>query len=178
MGSGELALGALLSSGPESVRNWFETLKAGRIEPPTQWNLLGLAEGAALRARKELSRDWLRLAVDILEYLARVEGRSGESRILASMHLRAFFIIRMGENSDEALLTLRPIVEWFRKKVTTPTEQALSASANWSALPIQEIRSLRDIKNMLAVFKELDKAGLLEPYPDIKRWLEIRDQLP
>lgn len=123
--------------------------------------------------------DWLRAAVELLEYLSESEGeRFGSSYSLASTHLRAYFILRMGAVPDEPLLNLAQIVEWFRKSVGLSAEQALSLRANWSSLPIEEIRRLRDIKNILSVFYELARAGLTVSYPDIKQWLEIRDRLP
>ena len=178
------SLDALISSGPEEVRIWLAALRAGTVDPK-QWNLLILGQDLCRKAREEWSVSWLRVAVELYEYLAQsIGGSSGELRLITAMHLRTLFILRMGGvDAREELLQLAPITEWFLGSLPLTLEQAVAKSAvvksaRWTDVPMEEIRALRAIKNRLGVFERLEEGGLLNAYPDIQAWLAIRAKLP
>lgn len=166
-------IATLLDTGPAGVRRWMD----GGAGANKATVLLGIAQGAASCARSTLSLDWLEVAIELYERLAQVEGK-GEAGLLAAMHLRAYFIVRLGAGEAHPLLNVSALAEWFRRLAPFSPEEAAARAERWTERPIEQIRELRDLKNRLAVFEELNKAGLLNQLPDIRDWLAIRKQLP
>jgi len=119
------------------------------------------------------------VAIEILEGLADSEqGREREADRLSAMTLRAYFIARLGSDQNGGLLNLEELVRWFLGGTGLSLELAREKAARWKELEVHEIRSLRDIKNRLAVFSELQKRGLLADYPELQHWLSLRASLP
>jgi hypothetical protein len=146
---------------------------------PQSWSLLGLAEAAAQRARADLSLEWLATALEIFEGLAQSEGgRRGESHLLAAMHLRAYFLKALATDTIHDLLSVQPLVDWFRDRVDLPQDEILQKTMKWEDLPVNDILKLRDLKNRIAVFEQLAATSYLNEYEDIRQWLSLRSQLP
>ena len=169
----------LIISGPVVVKEWYRALKNGQIEAPDTWGPLTVAEAASNRARTTLDTEWLATAVEILEDMAKDQPeREREANLISAMHLRGYFMVRLGVQKRDECLDLRILTDWFLSRAGTSLASVKEKASHWQRLDVKEIRALRDIKNRLGVFVELDKSGMLAEYPEIRRWLSLRDLLP
>ena len=170
---------SLIASGPASVADWFRALRAGRLDEWQDSWPLTVAEGASHLARENLDTAWLAVAIEILEDLARSQPeREREANLLSAMNLRGYFIAHLGVDRTGGLLDPAILVRWFSRETEISLDVAREKATRWTRLDVQEIRVLRDIKNRLGVFVELERLGILAPYPELQAWLALRDLLP
>lgn len=174
-----ILLDRLVSSSPTELHHWLTAIDAGNTEAPECFNWLGLAQAAGHRARTDLNLEWAAIAVALYTRLAKSNsGRKRDQLLVDVMHIRAFFIKRMGSSPGHPVLDIQDLVAWFLSTLTISLAQAQRMTEHWEHLTIEEIRTLRDIKNRLAVFVNLRQDEWIEPYPELKDWLAVREQLP
>lgn len=164
---------------PMEVQNWFEQVLQHQLEIPSHFNWLGLAEAASLNARVKNDLNWAKVAVHIYDYLEQTaDSREKMALSFSSMNLRAYFIGRFGVVPEDIVLDLSRLVQWFMTGLPLSIDQATEDANQWMNLSIENIRALRDIKNQLAVFEGLAKNNLLDNYPELNNWLQLRSKLP
>ncbi|KYC35939.1 hypothetical protein WA1_48900 [Scytonema hofmannii PCC 7110] len=172
-------LNYLAQQEPMEVQNWFEQVLQHQLEVPSHFNWLGLAEAASLNARVKNDLNWAKVAVHIYDYLEQTaDSREKMALSLSSMNLRAYFIGKFGVVRGDVVLDLSRIVQWFIAGLPLSIEQATEDANRWMDLTIERIRALRDLKNQLAVFEGLANNNLLENYPELNNWLQLRSKLP
>lgn len=141
-------------------------------------NMAGVAQAAALRARKSLDVDWLRVANRAYSKLASHEpGRQGRLHERSAMTLRGYLLAKLGEVPEEPLLNLGEIVRWFGAGTSLSPREALSLADQAAKGNRDVMLQLRDIKNDLKAFELLEGNPLLDRHPEVIEWLRIRDSL-
>ncbi|NJL69354.1 MAG: hypothetical protein HC894_27090 [Microcoleus sp. SM1_3_4] len=94
------------------------------------------------------------------------------------MMLRAGAIAKLGIISNDPVLDVNLILQWFWDNIKQSREDVEQKAANWKTLPIGEIRELRQLKNRLqviAALTDLDRYVLDE---ELNTWLALREKLP
>ena len=171
-------LNSLVTESPGNVLTWINKVHKG-LKVPEDFNWLGLAEVSSHHARSKNNIEWAKIGVDLYEHLAKTANcREKYALLLSAMHLRAFFILKRGAVPKDPILDIEILVQWFVTSVNISLNEAEKKAGNWKNLSIEKIRELRDIKNQLAIFKELASKGLVNSYPEITRWLALRPMLP
>jgi hypothetical protein len=94
------------------------------------------------------------------------------------MMLRASLIRHIGAKQGDAILDPAAIVNWFFDNLPLSREEAEQQACNWQNLPIEQIKTLRQIKNRLSVLDLLAEQHLLDAYPELTGWLTLHDRLP
>lgn len=177
-------LNALLHlSGPE-VLAWLDMLAAGTISEPAEFNWLGLAEAAGANANGASACDeslaWAYIAERAYRWWTK-DDRSGSkhaSAVVCAMNLRANMIIRFGPARDEPMLDLGHLDELFYHNLPFSYEEACQKAAAGAACPVDEIRKLRLIKNMLSPIARLVAHGDIRDDSDLGRWMRLHRNLP
>lgn len=172
-------LDRLLSLGPAKLKSWLESSEADNKKAREGLNLLGLAQAAALRARTDLDLEWAEVSGMLYKKLASSAcTQERDALLLDMMNLRAFFIKRMGTNRKSPILEFDDLATWFLGNLPVSLEEAKEKCGRLEQLHIEDIRALRQVKNRLAAFKELEQFSWIDAYPEIKEWLAIRQKLP
>lgn len=71
------------------------------------------------------------------------------------------------------------ILDWFKGSVDAVLlAQARAAAGNWVRLPVEELRTLRALKNRIGVLELLQQAGALPDDAGVCDWLALRKHLP
>jgi hypothetical protein len=91
--------------------------------------------------------------------------------------LRAALLRRHGHRPGDPVLDCDRVVDWFLSRHVGDLEAAERDGDHWRELPIVRIRELRDIKNDLAVIRQLERCDRFRS-PEVQRWLRLRDRLP
>jgi hypothetical protein len=159
-----------------------------RVAQPQEFNWLLLADVSSAKARKGqndsglFDRTWAEVATTIYDRLAVIAGQkkpgSDESLRMSSMMLRAGAIAQLGVVSDDSVLNVNVILQWFWDNIKESRENVELHAANWKTLPVAEIRELRQLKNRLKVIAALDRSNKYVLDEEIKTWLALRDKLP
>jgi hypothetical protein len=171
----------LLRSEPERI----EARLAGADPPPDDFNWLGLAEVAAARALRQDPQPldallpWARVAqLAYRRLIARAGSVAEADRYEESlMRLQAGLIRRHGHRAGDPFLDCDQIFDWFLGRHAGGFDAAQGDSRRWRELPVARIHELRTIKNHLGVIRLLERCDRFGT-PEIRRWLDLRDQLP
>lgn len=158
---------------PATVQTWLMDIWQGRRQAPADFNWLGLAQSAAVEARASLSLPWTQVTLSIYE-----STQTPAYDQNSAMMLRAYLIRHIGARRGDAILDPAVIVRWFFDNLPLSREEAEQRARNWQDLPIAQIKTLRQIKNRLSVLHLLAEQHLLDAYPELASWLELRDRLP
>ncbi|NJK69586.1 MAG: hypothetical protein HC941_26435 [Microcoleus sp. SU_5_3] len=183
-----ISVDRILEQDAESVLIWVNNIFSGKTAQPQDFNWLLLADVASTKARKGenesglFDRTWAEVAVTIYDRLAESAEQkkpgSGESFTISSMMLRAGAIAKLGIISNDPVLDVNLILQWFWDNIKQSREDVEQKAANWKTLPIGEIRELRQLKNRLqviAALTDLDRYVLDE---ELNTWLALREKLP
>lgn len=174
----EAQLARLLSNGPEYVKPLLPRIQ-------DRFYLLGLAEGAAHRARQELSLEWAAIATQAYETF---QSKTNEvtSAPEKAMRLRAWFICRLGPSPHNRVLDIDVILRWFRDSQRFSMEEVLHKISEWhqpgrplaERLPLNDVKELLYLKSRLSVIKLLADGGFLDSEPELQQWLKLQERLP
>lgn len=179
---------SIWSRPPNELLDW---VKSCVIEPrlaPDGFNWHGLAEGAGMRAGKlnESSSVWAEIAMRTYQWLGDQAGDMSIARSFefSGMLIRAREIAAGRRDNADAPQLAGALIAWFDRVAVITPEEAIAKSRVWRELPIDEIQSLRHIKNALAPFELIAKTdGLLDvTFPShsarLRSWLGVRKVLP
>jgi hypothetical protein len=172
----------ILALSADEVLSWMATVEVGGEVDGAPFNWHGLAFTAASRAVKQHDLTWGRVAVLIYEELARrAHPADARSFRLSAMRVRAALINRFGDKPGDEVLDFDRIRLWFEQVPSMSVEDAtriIRSADSIVAIPIETLRRLREVKNALNVLHLISRTELWENYPDLDRWLRLRDDLP
>ena len=94
------------------------------------------------------------------------------------MMLRAAAIGKLGVISDDPVLDVNWILQWFWDNIKESRKDVEKKAANWQTLPIAEIRELRQLKNRLKVIAALADTDKYVLDEELSTWLSVREKLP
>jgi hypothetical protein len=152
---------------------------------PGDFNWHGFAEGAAANAQRAVALSdadaWAAISVRAYERLAApASDAATRSFELSAMHLRAWMIRSHGASHGHPVRDVQRLVDWFRRNIPMPLEQAELEASQLRALPaerlsehIDRMRTLRALKNRIGVFRTLD-----EPPDEVRPWVSLWPLLP
>lgn len=174
-----LSVSQLLERGPNDLWTWVQEAQEGRKSVPDNFNWHGLAECAGQNAHKPDAENlvWARIAVAVYEALANEHPDS--SFLLSAMFIRARMIGLLGPRPKDAVLDPDMIRAWFSKDLSCGPDEAMARSeAAWKSRNVAELRTLRRIKNKLAVIEHLRSGKRSPPFDEYTGWLAVQDKLP
>ena len=183
---------SLANEGPEAWRLYLIPFENG--EPLDGLSMDVIYHHAAKLAKNQLSLEWAEVAINAAELWAHKSyGVERENALLWDMKLRSWFISKMGSRSNHRVLDKEKVLSWIMDGLNVPVEVARDrslpfwknmAQAKCSKNPedmekvVDDVRSLRRIKQRLNVAQVLADAGELSGNPILHHWLEIRERLP
>ncbi len=183
-----ISLDRILEQNAESVLIWVNNIFSGQTPEPQDFNWLLLADVASAKAGKGendsglCDRTWAQVATTIYDRLSEAAEQkkpgSGESFTISSMMLRAGAITKLGVISDDPVLNVNLILQWFWDNIKESREDVNKKAANWKTLPIAEIRELRQLKNRLKVIAALAETDKYVLDEELSTWLSVREKLP
>ena len=183
-----ISLDRILEQDAESVLIWANNIFSGQTAQPQDFNWLLLADVASAKAGKGendsglCDRTWAQVATTIYDRLSEAAEQkkpgSGESFTISSMMLRAGAITKLGVISDDPVLNVNLILQWFWDNIKESREDVNKKAANWKTLPIAEIRELRQLKNRLKVIAALANTDKYVLDEELSTWLSVREKLP
>jgi hypothetical protein len=183
-----ISVDRILEQDAESVLIWVNNIFSGQTAQPQDFNWLLLADVAAAKARKGengsglCDRTWAQVATTIYDRLAEAAEQkkpgSAESFTISSMMLRAGAIAKLGVISDDPVLDVNLILQWFWDNIKESREDVEKKATNWKTLPIAEIRELRPLKNRLKVIAALANSDKYVLDEELNTWLAMRERLP
>jgi len=171
----------LLDQPPGEVLQWLQSVWSDPRMMPERFNWLGVAEVAGTKANFNADLEWAEVAIGIYEWLAsRASNESiRHSELSSAMSLRASMINKKQQTiPDHIVLDTKRIVYWFYSKLNMRYDEVVREIENWRALPLDQIRTLRRIKNRLSIVKSLVAQGYIQPDEDLQTWLELYPKLP
>ena len=174
-----LSVSQLLERDPNDLCTWVQEAQEGRKSVPDDFNWLGLAECAGQNAQKSDAADlvWARIAVAVYEALANEHPDS--SFLLSAMFIRARMIGLLGPRARDAVLDPDTIRDWFSKDLSFGADEAVARSeAAWKSRNVDELRTLRRIKNKIAVIEHLRSGKRTPALDEYTGWLAVQDKLP
>ncbi|HAZ43756.1 MAG TPA: hypothetical protein DDW76_27685 [Cyanobacteria bacterium UBA11369] len=168
------------------VKAWLKNIESGQLEPPEDFNWLGLAEAAAFNAHSDLDKDsnranllWAEIATSVYQRLAtEASSQDGESFINSMMMLRAAMIAKFGSVSGHSLLDINSIISWFFRSLNMSYDEAREKAQYWRNCPVDRSRELRRIKNRLAVLSVLFESDQFPANEELNAWLALKERLP
>jgi hypothetical protein len=183
-----ISIDRILEQDAESVLIWVNNIFSGQTAQPQDFNWLLLADVAAAKARKGencsglCDRTWAQVATTIYDRLSdsaeQQKPGSGESFTISSMMVRAGAIAKLGVISDDLVLDVNLILQWFWHNIKESREDVEKKATNWKTLPIAEIRELRQLKNRLKVIAALANSDKYVLDEELKTWLAMWERLP
>ncbi len=171
----------LLHQSPSEVLNWMQSAWSNPQVIREGFNWLGVAEGVGTKANLNADLGWAEVAIRIYEWLA---GRANDesirhSELSSAMSLRASMINKRHQTVlDHIVLDSKRIVHWFYNELNVPYDEVVHKVENWEALQLDQIRSLKRIKNRLSILKSLIAKGYIQPDKSLQAWLEVYPKLP
>jgi hypothetical protein len=171
----------LLHQSPGEVLNWMQSVWSNLREIPEGFNWLGVAEVAGTKANLNADLKWAEVAIRIYEWLAdRANDESTRhSELSSAMSLRASMINKRHQTiPDHIVLDSRRTVHWFYNELEVPYDEVVCKVENWMVLQLDQIRTLKRIKNRLSTLKSLIAQGHIQPDKSLQAWLELYPKLP
>ena len=164
----------LVVASPATLKEWLDHVDTGASAAPPRFNWLGLAQVTHGAAQRSLDLDGALLAVRLYRKWGQDSG-DHEDALYRTMRLRGYLINRLGSRPGHPVLDLFELIEWFRKRLPSiSAEQAPQRPTDLRQMNIEDIRTLRAVKNRLGTFDDIP----LEEYPDVGTWRTIRSKLP
>jgi hypothetical protein len=139
------------------------------------------AEGAGTKANLNADLEWAEVAIRIYEWLA---SRANDedirhSDLSSAMSLRVSMINKKHQTiPDHIVLDSQRIVNWFYSKLNMRYDEVVHKVENWRVLPLDQIRTLKRIKNRLSILKSLIAKGYIQSDGSLRAWLELYPGLP
>lgn len=169
---------------PAEIMAWLDSVRRGEISVSPGFNWLGLAEAAgadAIRSGDENeSLTWGEVAIGVYDTLRRqAESESAaRSLLLSTMNLRAHLIMRFGSGPAGSVRDPDLVLALFR--LNTPIESHSTAArlVQQTPLSMEEMRSLRFLKNLLGPLRLLAQHGYIDHASDMDAWLGLKNRLP
>jgi hypothetical protein len=171
----------LLHQSPNEVLNWIQSAWSDPRVIPEGFNWLGVAEVASTKANLNADLGWAEVAIRIYEWLASIASDESirHSDLSSAMSLRASMINKKHQTiPDHIVLDSKRIVYWFYSKLNMYDDEVVYKIENWRALPLDQIRTLKRIKNRLSILKSLIAKGYIQPDENLQAWLELYPKLP
>jgi hypothetical protein len=177
-----MTLEELLQNGPDYSYDWVQKSLGANASKLFNW--LGLAEVAAHMATNttkqftaHIKLTWAAIATQIYNHLAHANlGNRQNDYELSSMNVRAALIGQLGHDKKHPLLDVAAITDWFNNSLPWHYEEIVQMANQWREKPIGDIRTLRRIKNRIAVLKVLANAGHLGE--ESQKWVNLHGLLP
>ena len=129
------------------------------------------------KKNKDCDIEWLKVGVKVYAYLADQEANdSWDSIRRDEMNLRASLVLNSSSETErEENLTL--IELWFDSSKELSLVDVKASLSSWEG-DLDLMRTLRKIKNRLAVIGRLTSEGVKLKDQTIYEWMSIKDQLP
>lgn len=180
-----ISVNDLLAQDVNSTIYWLTQVEANQQAVHPTFNWLGLAQSAASEAHhhrklnhKEVALAWALVAVKAYEHLVQSDSQGRHSYEQSAMMLRAKMIEIYRPVADDPVLDVATIIKWFSDQLPYSLEHVQYLSTDWREQSIDVIRTLRHIKNRLAVVRLLVDAGHLNDNHEVTKWLALRNKLP
>jgi hypothetical protein len=145
---------------------------------------------------------WSKILNEIYYYLASSKPNSSEEEALLNeiMQIRAALIMKFGMSKANPLLDEDLLLTWFFHDLSVPLETAIQKSDDWQNLmqqkqirwlqereerngatkqitSVEDLKTLRKIKNKLSILKPLYQDKLIEN-KELGDWISIMHKLP
>lgn len=168
------------------LRSWsLPQVQAWVAGDPGDAPWLGLYEMSRARGQDDQLDDasrlaWLDLGRLFLRLWARHDPESADSAVMNEISLRCYAIRLYGPGPSYEVLAaedLWPLVNGTLAAAAPPDRERAD---RWRELPVEEVRRLRKVKNVLALVELLPEA-VLQAAPgrlDLPGWLALRPHLP
>lgn len=168
------------------VLAWIDEVRMSRQEVPGNFNWLGLAEAAALRARSALDPAWARVAIAAYDQITGPDKpRDREAILCSSMQLRAYMIATLGPRPGDTVLDPEVVLNWFTANLPFSLDHATKVVASLRGLDeqgmrqrIDEMRQMRRLKNRTFVLKTLSSSDRIQLSQEAQSWIALWDELP
>jgi hypothetical protein len=163
---------SLLNMSPDSILEWIEIHKE-----ETTFNWLGLAQVSLnsvyhSKSSKEDRLNWAKIPARVYELLS-----NDHSHDVAGMMLRAYLIKNFGAVKGDQLRDPEIIYSWFNKRVEHSFEDYCMRIVPLNAMPLEDLRCLRRLKNRISVLKLLVETVGADN-AKIRNWVELWPKLP
>lgn len=171
----------LLHQSPGEVLNWIQSAWSDPRVIPEGFNWLGVAEVASTKANLNADLGWAEVAIRIYEWLASSANDESirHSDLSSAMSLRASMINKKHQTiPNHIVLDSKSIVYWFYSKLNMRYDEVVCKIENWRALPLDQIRTFKRIKNRLSILKSLIANGYIQSDENLQAWLELYPKLP
>lgn len=181
MGMSSDRVETLLSWSAPELESWLEGVSIGGLVEGAPFNWQLFAFSMASRATNERDPRQAHIALRVYEALAHQEVEPvAFSLLYSAMNLRAWMIHELGPCKGHAVLDPEAITSWFQRIATLPIGEVrrLLDENGPLALPINELRRLRKIKNALGPLALIVDSGITREHPELEAWLQLRAQLP
>ena len=166
------------------VRDWISTVQEapGSGNAYWWWRVRWMAQQHAHNGRlpTQQRRDWAKTMLAASECEQRFgKQRQWHSEALDRFHMRVYVIVNLSSVPDEEIWQPATLARDVLNTLTMQPEQAQQLAEQWRTLPLDQIRLLRDHKNLLGCLVPV--VGLL---PDgdlsvrVHAWLTVRPKLP
>jgi hypothetical protein len=145
---------------------------------------------------------WFKIINEIYDTVASGNPNSPEAEALRFeiMHIRATLIMKFGAGKAGSILDEGPLLTWFFHDLNVPLDTALQKSDDWhnikqenkirflqnkeekgrytkQNITVEDLKTLRKIKNKLAILKPLYQHKLIEN-KELGDWISIMHKLP
>lgn len=188
----EADLATIREMPPDEVEWWLTLVENGQVSPPNDFNWLGLAQAAQTSAHDAMTIDaerleWARVGARVYELLLR-DGHDKAARFgafLSQFALRSYVIVRLGPIPGDTLFDVASVIDSLRRHLPLEFEAAgqmvyrlqEAGAKQWGGM-IDDLRVLRQTKNLLNATVLLHEQGYFQDAPDIARWFALREALP
>lgn len=171
----------LLKQPPSIIFDTIQKMTSSQNNDFEDFNWHGLAEVSAFKAsrsqNKQEALEWAKVSIFSYDYLVK-HSHDTDTFIHSSMMLRANMICKYGVSTENPVLDITPIYDWFDRSLTFSME-GIKEHINTPFLEqdlerLKEFRRLKNRLNILELFQKKNKAELVKKYHAL---LEIKDQL-
>ncbi|MRW94581.1 hypothetical protein GJ699_31900 [Duganella sp. FT80W] len=150
------------------------------MQPNFNWH--GLAEAAGLRSGASADAcEWAQLSVSVYSWLAQqadTHASSSFSFKQSEMMIRARQIRSFGSHAGHPVRDSQDVLDWFESERRFSLVEATVLVQDWRTLPIDEMRKLRRIKNVLSVLAVIWDELSMECRNDLQGWANLKTKLP
>lgn len=168
-------------SGGEALE-WFLAVSAKRRPTPVDFDWLGLAKGAALRARiadRDQSLAWAELCAAVYQQLGSVEPNA--SHDIGEMYCRVAMIELHGEQSGDDLRDPETVYCWFRETLPKSYEETLQLRERLMDEITDDyvndvVKPLQAVKKRLTIIRAMPDNCILPP--DLDEFSQLYHSLP
>jgi hypothetical protein len=165
------------------LREWVASLDEPRALRGVNW-WLGARWTPQLHAYDntlagEARREWAEVFLLLVDGMDRFTTYDPWRAALDRFMMRAYVVSRLGQVEGSATWNADSLAHDILGMLSISPEQAREESQSWRSLAIDQIKTLRNHKNMLKPLKCV--VDLLEPSPSADRareWLALRPALP